>query len=957
VAPRSATQGQPTGRGKLRPGNEWNAMSLRKQLTNPETISIKLGQSLAVMLLLFCSQTAARGLGPAQNNPSAAAKDASEEANRLSGEGSAASLRAAIAKHEEALRIYRQTGDHRNESATLNNIAALYNSLGNRQTALQNYNQALSISRSLGDQTAEGQELNSIATVYRALDELQKALEYCNQSLPIRRADGDRKGEAATLMNIGGIYHDLGDNQKAIDYYNQAAEILHQLGDRSRLSADLFSSAGSVYRSMGTMKKAVEFHQLALAIRKTLGDRRGEATSLNNLGAVFYSVGDMPKALEFYNQALPIHKALGDRSGQAAVLNNIGGAYYALGDKQKALEFYSRALPMRRAVGDRLGEADTLASLMELWTFGSPKSPALAVFYGKQAVNILQEVRGDIDGLDKETQKTFLKTKGVFYRGLAYLLMALGRLPEAQQVLNCFKDQQYFDFNRNISKPPSDLTLTAREAQIAESYKRTTERVASVSAQLDDVTRKVGDRQPTAEEATRTQQLQSQLKTALDEFAALLKQAETTFAQANLEKEKASDIADTRALQSVLSEIGKRTGQKAVAVYTFVGGDRFCALVVTPDNISVASQPVKADVLNQKALQLWGLLQSDKYDPRPIAQQLYSIIFKPIESELPKDTSTILWSLDGTLRYVPMAALYDGKQYLVERYNHVAFTRADSERLLRKVSPRWTGLGFGSSQAHTVELLGDELIFNALPGVTEELRALFRQKGSSTGVIDGEVLPDASFTKATMLSALKQKRQLVHISSHFAFRPGDEARSFLLLGDGSPMTLEEMKRYTDLFSGVELLTLSACNTAAQRPGANGREIDGFAELAQRLGAGSVMATLWPVADNSTPWLMREFYGARQSGNGLTKAEAFRRAQLALLNGTAQTKPLPDAQKGPSSSVQIVIVPADGKAEGAPTRGLFVSVSEKDTAIFKRDPNKPFAHPYYWAPFILIGNWQ
>ena len=803
---------------------------VRKKLTITKAISIRLGQSLAVMLLLFCSQTAARGPGQAQNNLSAAAKQASEEANRLSGEGSAASLRAAIAKHEEALRIYRQAGDRRNEAATLNNIAALHNSLSDRQTALQNYNQALSISRDLRDQTAEAQELNSIATVYRAMDELQKALEYCNQSLPIRRAAGDRKGEAATLMNIGGIYHDLGDNQKALEYYNQAAEILHQLGDRSRLAADLFSSTGSVYRTMGTMKKAVEFHQLALAIRKALGDRRGEATSLNNLGAAFYSVGDMPKALEFYNQALPIHKALGDRSGQATVLHNIGGAYYALGDKQKAMEYYGRALPMRRAVGDRLGEADTLGSLMELWTFGSARSPALAVFYGKQAVNVLQDLRGDITGLDKEIQKTFLKTKGVFYRGLAYLLMALGRLQEAQQVLNFFKDQQYFDFNRNLAKPPSHLTLTPREAQITEGYERTTARITSVARRLDDLTLKAGDR-ASPEETVLTQQLQAQLKTALDDFAALLKQAETTFAQANLEKEKVTEIPDTRELQNVLSELGRRTSQKAVAIYTFIGGERFCALVVTPDNIAVASQPIKADTLNQRALQLWGLLQSDKYDPRPIAQELYSIIFKPIEKELPKDTNTILWSLDGTLRYVPMAALYDGKQYLVERYNNVAFTRVDSERLLRRVSPRWTGLGFGSSEAHTVELLGDELIFNALPGVTEELRILFRQKGSSTGIIDGEVLRDASFTKASMLGALKQRRPLVHISSHFAFRPGDEARSFLLLGDGSAMTLEEMKRQTDLFSGVELLTLSACNTAAQRPGANGREIDGFAELA------------------------------------------------------------------------------------------------------------------------------
>ncbi|MGH9971213.1 MAG: CHAT domain-containing protein, partial [Pyrinomonadaceae bacterium] len=186
---------------------------------------------------------------------------------------------------------------------------------------------------------------------------------------------------------------------------------------------------------------------------------------------------------------------------------------------------------------------------------------------------------------------------------------------------------------------------------------------------------------------------------------------------------------------------------------------------------------------------------------------------------------------------------------------------------------------------------------------------------------------------------------------------GDEARSFLLLGDGTAMTLEEMKQQLDLFAGVELLTLSACNTAAQQAGATGREIDGFAELAQRLGAGSVMATLWPVADNSTPWLMREFYESRQSGEGLSKAEAFRRAQLALLNGTAQMKPLPVAQKGASQSIPIVIGGDGSKRDGAGTRADVVHVAAKDAPSFKRDPSKPFAHPYYWAPFILIGNWK
>ena len=304
-----------------------------------------------------------------------------------------------------------------------------------------------------------------------------------------------------------------------------------------------------------------------------------------------------------------------------------------------------------------------------------------------------------------------------------------------------------------------------------------------------------------------------------------------------------------------------------------------------------------------------------------------------------------------------MGVLHDDRQYLIERYNHVVFTRADRDRFLRPVSPRWEGLGLGSSQAHTVELLGDRISFNALPGVNEEMRVIFRRAGYSGGIMEGDVLADAKFTRIAMVAALKQKRPVVHVSSHFSFRPGDEARSFLLLGDGTAMTLEEMKQDTDLFAGVELLTLSACNTAAQQVGANGREIDGFAELAQRLGAGSVIATLWPVADNSTPWLMRTFYETRQNGNRLSKSEAIRQAQLALLNGNADTKPLPEVQKGAASPVKIVIIPNDDKRDSDSARSEIVYVPQKYAPIFKRDNKKPFAHPYYWAPFILIGNWK
>ena len=179
-----------------------------------------------------------------------------------------------------------------------------------------------------------------------------------------------------------------------------------------------------------------------------------------------------------------------------------------------------------------------------------------------------------------------------------------------------------------------------------------------------------------------------------------------------------------------------------------------------------------------------------------------------------------------------------------------------------------------------------------------------------------EVLPNTKFTKTSFLEAMKRKRPLVHIASHFSFRPGDEARSFLLLGDGTAFTLNEMKAETNLFEGVDLLTLSACNTAAAQPDANGREIDGFAELAQRLGAGAVMATLRLVLDASTPWLMRDFYSNKLNNQTMTKAEALRKAQIALLDGTAKTKPLPNAEKGEGNNkIQIVIVPKGGKRDG------------------------------------------
>ena len=205
----------------------------------------------------------------------------------------------------------------------------------------------------------------------------------------------------------------------------------------------------------------------------------------------------------------------------------------------------------------------------------------------------------------------------------------------------------------------------------------------------------------------------------------------------------------------------------------------------------------------------------------------------------------------------------------------------------------------------------------------------------------GEVHLDEAFTEERLQAGLAQKFPVLHIASHFKFSAGTEADSFLLMGDGSKLSLQDVRRRYR-FAGVDLLTLSACETAfGGGEDSNGREVEGFATLAQSRGARAVLATLWPVADESTSRMMQTMYSNREKQK-LTKAAAVRQSQLALLTGN--------------------VLGSDGKApvvgpevwRGAQRNPL--SSSTQQQPLFVLDAKKPFAHPYYWAPFILMGNW-
>ncbi|MBW4673200.1 MAG: CHAT domain-containing protein [Desmonostoc geniculatum HA4340-LM1] len=344
-----------------------------------------------------------------QNATRAAAEQLSQEALELYQQGTAESLRQALEKLQEALKLWQQVDDKRWEANTLNTIGSAYDDLGEKQQALKYYNQALPISRAVLERRGEATILNNIGGVYSDLGEKQEALKYYNQALLIFRAIEDRKSEATTLKNIGSIYDDLGEKQQALKYLNQALLIFRAVVGK-RGEAITLTTIGNVYSDLGEKQQALKYYNQALLIFRAIADRKMEATTLNNIGTVYSDLGEKQEALKYLNQALPITRAVEDRTMEALTLHNIGSVYDSLGEKQEALKYLNQALSITRAVTDKEGEAATLNNIGGIYDSLGEKQEALK--YLNQALSITRAVT------DKEGEAITLNNIGNVYDDL-----------------------------------------------------------------------------------------------------------------------------------------------------------------------------------------------------------------------------------------------------------------------------------------------------------------------------------------------------------------------------------------------------------------------------------------------------------------------------------------------------------------------------------------------------------
>jgi CHAT domain-containing protein len=323
------------------------------------------------------------------------------EASRLRLTGTAESLGAAVAKYKEALALWKELDDRRQQAVALDGMGLAYLALKENQKALECHTQAHTLLREAGDTWGEAATLNNVGAVYNALNQHRKALDFYGQALPLARAAGDRWGEALTLTNIAWTHWALDENRKALEVYSQALPVYRETGDQWNVGSTL-NNIGWEHSRLAEHREALEFYERALEHWRAIGDRRGEAQTLSNIGNIYWELAEADKALEYYGRAAPIQRAEGDRRREAHSLGNMSRVFAALGEHQKALDLINQSLPMLRETGDRRAEALGFDYIGDAhWMLGDDQT---ALVYYDRALAIKGEIadrRGEGATLDK----------------------------------------------------------------------------------------------------------------------------------------------------------------------------------------------------------------------------------------------------------------------------------------------------------------------------------------------------------------------------------------------------------------------------------------------------------------------------------------------------------------------------------------------------------------------------
>ncbi|HVG06697.1 MAG TPA: CHAT domain-containing tetratricopeptide repeat protein [Thermoanaerobaculia bacterium] len=808
-------------------------------------------------------------------------------------------IRLNLSEWREAIRCYERLLPLLEEvgepdAEAFNGLGGAYGGLGEPRKARELYNRSLEKRRALNDWKEAAKVLNNLAVLSVDQDDLGQALIDYGQALEAVRKVGDREWGARVLSNLGAAYLDIGEPQRALDLLSEALPIRRELGDRRGEVATLLL-LGQAHERLGDVAAALEPYGRALQIAREMGDRAGEAFALGQLGQGYLGAGDLHRALDLLTRSAALHRSLENRAGLANVLQQTGETEARLGQREKALATLREALGLRRESGEPSTQAETLGSLARVERGLGRLQDAVA--HAEEAVGLVESARARV--ADPGLRASVLGSRRHAFDLAIGLRMGLGQAEAALALSERARARSLLDLLREARNE-------IREGIPAELR----EREATLAYQLGRNAREL--------RASSSQDKHAQLKS---EQAGLLAEAERLEDQIRRSNPRYAALdqppLDAAAIRGLLDR------DTVLLEYT-LGEERSFLWLVAPDRVESFELPGRAVIEAAASRSYEDVRKLEKKDAGA-HRELSRILFGQVADRL--HCLRLVIVADGVLQYIPFATLPDpedpaGSEPLLIGHEIVSLPSAsvlDVQRRVLAVRPRaekavaiLADPVFSTSDSRLPRLPNPGAGRSPSPGAAERFQRLAgtgREARAIAELIDpGQVFLalGARASRATALSGDLAGYRAVHFATHGRIDPETPRLSFLALSmfDEKGQPQEGSLSLSDVYNlelDADLVVLSGCETAL------GREIrgEGLMGLTQGFfyaGAERVMASLWLVEDRATAELMSRFYRAMLK-NRLPPAAALRSAQLSI-------------------------------------RG---------------DPR--WQDPFYWAPFVLQGDWR
>jgi CHAT domain-containing protein/Tfp pilus assembly protein PilF len=855
------------------------------------------------------------------------------------GLGSPAALETARQAELQAVDL----GDEPSRAAAIHIKGAALERLGELDAAMRAHEASSTISRQLGDRRAEGNSLNSEGVLYGRMGDSERAIARFEQALALARATSSRASELE-LNNLGVAYKNLGAFDKSLDAYRQALADQRRLGNVDG-QALVLNNMGNVLRLLGRHQEALALHLEALKLSRASGGKDNEARSLNTIGEAYAALDDDRKALEYYDQALVIRRQVNDLLGVGASLSAQGRAWRRLGDTEQSLAALGESLALRRRILDRPGEILTLRDLA--MTKRVQGQLGDAIVDSRAAVDLEETLR------ERMTSPELRSSFVAFQHG------------EYELLIDLLEQQQRVEPSAGYGAEALRVAERARTRVLLDSLLEShvelregidpalLERERALQRQLTDVSAQVS-RTLARNAAATPGGTEVRLEQLTDDYQRL---------QSEIRQRSPSYAAVTQHGGLTATEIQRTVVDDDSVLLEFELGDESSWLwAVTPASVDSIQLPARRKI-DRLARSLYQGLTSrtrlagetpTNYAARVRAsasaldgeaRDLSRMLLGGIADRLNGDwrSKRLVIVADGSLEYLPFAALpvpepsgdrsrpaalpSDQRPLLVQTHEIVSVPSASVLSALRnQTASRPAASRTLAILADPVFDLADSRVRATLahghlsappagssnsgaPGTLARL-SFSREEADSIAslVAPGAVFEATDFnaSRTTLLNGRLSDYRLVHFATHGVIDSERPALSGLVLSRvddrGNPM--DGYVRLHDIYNlhlAADLVVLSACQSALGKE-FRGEGLVGLARAFMYAGVPRVIGSLWEVSDRATAELMKAFYAGMLQRH-LRPAAALRAAQLELA----------------------------------------------------RDPR--WSSPYYWAGFVLQGDWR